>query len=129
VNEENLEKRASAQKTGETVTKTAELDATGAPKICKRPGCTTELSPTNKSGKCAKHFHWSETPKVRSSAGNGHAAAGLNGANGHAKPAGSETVIRDLPLDLVESRLARLFASMTIAEKTKIAQAFLSGEI
>lgn|GEM_PF-3696726 len=100
-----------------------EVPRSSPARICKRPGCTTELGMKNKSGKCSKHFHWNETAKARPSSGNGHAPARGSGANGHAPTAG------DRPRDLIASRLDRVFASMTIADKEKIAAAWLRGEI
>jgi len=41
---------------GVTTMKTPETDANIAPKICKRPGCETQLSPRNRVGLCPPMF-------------------------------------------------------------------------
>ncbi len=119
---------------------TREPGETVLPKTCKRPGCTTKLGPLNRSGRCSKHFHWKATGRSRSTRRIGHASTGSNGANGHGSTAGNGTAGTDStgsvanmvpgrPRDLVESRIDRLFRSMTIAEKVIIAESWLKGEI
>jgi hypothetical protein len=127
-----------------------ETHAAIAPKICARPGCTTELGPFNKSGKCASHFHWREPApaKERSTAGNGHAAARSNGSNGHAVTTGDAVAPKatngsngangrrksieatpDLAGAFVEDRVDRLILSLPAVDKVKIATAWLQGKL
>jgi hypothetical protein len=123
-----------------------ETHATTAPKKCRRPGCTTEIGPRNRSGLCARHFHWREAGKRRSSAGDSHVAPRSAGANGHARTAGDGAVtqakngsngaardpvesFQELGREFVEDRLDRLILGLTVAEKTRIATAWMRGEI
>jgi len=118
-----------------------ETHAPVATRICKRPGCTTELGPKNESGLCGPHFHWKGTGKPRSNGSNGHAAAGSNGTNGHARTApndvgpkatdGSNGVHAQLEVipDLAADRVDRLISSLPIADKTRLAFAWLTGAI
>jgi hypothetical protein len=130
---------------------TSPAAASVAPRICIRPGCTRELGPTNKSGKCARDFHWNETPKARPIAGDSHPAGRSNGTNGHAprvdegavsrvingtrrkKTAVGIQIVAPAPAAGVsqfdEERLNRLILSLTIPEKSKIAAAWLNREI
>jgi hypothetical protein len=113
------------------------------PRICIRPGCASELGRLNRSGRCSKHFHWQEPGKVLS-AGNGHGSARSNGTNGHARAAvegvepkatnstGAAKI--DAPsLDpaggFLEARLDRLLLNLPAADKSRIAQQWLRGEI
>lgn len=126
---------------------TLKTDAKTAPKICIRPGCGNPLGRLNRSSRCSKHFHW-QRPRKDLSAGNGHATARSNGTGGHletpvdgigSKPvsrgakAESETksleVISDLADGFIEERLDRLILSFPIADKAKIATAWLKGEL
>jgi hypothetical protein len=119
-----------------------------ATKMCSRPGCTTELGPKNKSGRCSSHFHYGEAGKNQAkSAGNGHAAASSAGANGtHTGPlivapraaSGSEgangrservETVPDRAGDFREDRLDKLILSLPFADKAKIAAAWLRGSL
>jgi hypothetical protein len=97
---------------------------TSSARICEHPECETVLGSTNLSGRCAKHFHWKGTSKARSNRGNGHAAANAVRGNGST----AENGVAD-ERELVATRLDRLFASMTVADKCKLAEAWLRGEI
>jgi hypothetical protein len=128
--------QTATEKNGEAVKK----------RICKKPNCTTELGPGNRSGNCRAHCHYGE-PKAGRSNGNGHRAARPEGANGHAdKERGAttpkaangsngstrrhESVGTGPDIDSIrEDRLDRLILSLTIADKAKIAAAWLRGEI
>ena len=62
--------------------------------------------------------------------GNGHAPANAQGANGHAMTAETEDSPNLDPAgDLVERRLDRLFSGMPIEDKSRIAAAYLRGDI
>jgi len=116
-----------------------------ATRICARPGFTTPLGPRNRSGKCAARFRY-EPGKSRSG-GNAHVAASSAGENGTStRPlivapraaGGSEgtngrpesvEAIADLAGGFREDRLNRLILGVTIADKAKIAAAWLKGEI
>jgi hypothetical protein len=126
----------------ETKSQTTSTHPPAATRICKRPGCTTQLGPNNESGKCAAHFHWTEkgTEKRSSNGGNGHA----NGTNGHAHTASHDVVpkagngsngtngaakkIETLP-ELAADRVDRLILSLPVADKTRLAVAWLTGAI
>jgi hypothetical protein len=153
-NDVNSEKPASEQKSGVTTMKTPETDTNTAPKICAKPGCTIELGPKNRSGKCAAHFHWTAPGERTSSAGNGHAAASssahaANGSarktngNGHAaSPANgsngaaisgsgmktSREVAAVLP-ELAADRVDQLLATLPAGDKERLARAWLSGTV
>ena len=108
---------------------TSQTRAPAATRICERPGCTTELGALNRSGRCAAHFHWKGTEKRSSSAGNGHPAAGngiepkaTNGSNGVHVPL---EVIPDLAADRVD----QLILSLPVADKTRLALAWLTRAI
>jgi hypothetical protein len=106
-------------------------------RVCKRPGCTTELGPKNRIGLCRRHVRWTGAGEVRSSIGNEHAASRSNGhdrtaGNGRAAANGEAKIAETTPdpaRDLVASRLDHLFASLTTADKAQIADAWLRGEI
>jgi hypothetical protein len=145
------EKPANEQKSGVTTMKTPETDPISTPKtICARPGCTVELSGRNASGCCRAHARWRDRT---SSAGNGHAAAGSNGApraahaagngaraaangsakkngsNGHAAtPAGSNGAAEGLP-ELAADRVDQLLATLTAGDKARLALAWLRGTL
>lgn len=117
----------------ETKSQTTSPPAPAATRICKRPGCTTELGPKNESGKCALHFHWTDKRSSSSSAGNGHARTafddvvpkatkGSNGTNGTAKR------IETLP-DLAADRVDQLLLNLPIADRTRLALAWLTRAI
>jgi hypothetical protein len=147
-NDVNSEKPASEQKSGVTTMKTPETDTNIAPKICAKPGCTIELGPKNRSGKCAAHFHWTAPRERTSSANNGHAVASSNGAangsakktngsnghssaptNGHAAaPAGSNGAAAVLP-ELAADRVDQLLATLPAGDKERLARAWLSGTV
>jgi hypothetical protein len=141
-NDAELRKPASEQKSGVTSMKTPETDTNIAPKICAKPGCTIELGPKNRSGKCAVHFHWTAPGERTASAGNGHAAASssahpaANGSarktngNGHAaSPAnGSNGAAAVLP-DLAPDRVDQLLATLTAGDKARLALAWLRREL
>ena len=126
---------------GVTTMKTPETDANIAPKICKRPGCETQLSSRNRVGLCPRHVRWTGTSEQPPNAGNGHAAAAANGsgpkANGHALKApheasppangtnGAAAVLPELALDRVD----HLIASIPAADKARLAFAWLKGEL
>jgi len=134
-------KPASEPKSGVTTMKTPEPDPISTPKkICARPGCTVELSSENTCGRCRAHVRWKDRT---SSASNGHAAAGSNGAhaaangsatktngsNGHAEtPAGSNGAAAVLP-DLAADRVDQLLATLTAGDKARLALAWLRGEL
>jgi hypothetical protein len=111
------------------------------PRVCEHPDCDRELGPLNRSGRCGKHFHWKRTAKARSSPGVRQVAAGSNGANGHApepervsgSTAGTEArsveIFAPRPTVIREDRVDRLLVSLPLAEKTRIVQAWLSGEL
>ena len=117
-----------------------------ATRICARPGCTTVLGKTNRSGKCASHFHY-EPEKSRSS-GSGQVAASSAGTNRHRSPGadgiapkaanGSEgangrseslEAAVDLAGEFREDRLNQLLLSLTAADKARIATLWLSGRL
>jgi hypothetical protein len=118
-------------------------------RICNRPGCTIELGPLNRSGRCTRHFHWKATGKGRSSADNGHLAARSDGDVGYARKTrsgnGSRPAVNvgdgangratrtgtvpGLAGNVIEERLNRLITGFTMADKAKIATAWLKGEI
>jgi len=125
-----------------TVEKTVEQEngAAVTTRICAKPGCTTEIGPKNRSGRCGPHFHWK--PGTRRSTGNVHVTARSTGTNGHAAetddaaampPNGSDgkhdrvEPVADLAGDFRVDRLDRLILSLTVAEKSKIASAWLCG--
>jgi hypothetical protein len=145
----NSEKPASEQESGVTTMKTPETDANIAPKICKRPGCETQLSSRNLVGLCPRHVRWTAPgERVASSPAptNGHAHAHApgngngvgNGAkgvqkngNGHAKadheaPANGAAAV--LPA-LAADRVDHLIANLPAADKEKLAFAWLKGEL
>jgi hypothetical protein len=68
------------------------------------------------NGKRNKHNGHAPTPT------NGHAAPPANGN-------GAAAVLPDLAGDFIEQRLNRLFFSLPVAEKSRIAQQYLRGEI
>jgi hypothetical protein len=122
---------------------TSQAHAPAAIRVCERPGCTTELGALNRSGRCAAHFHWKGTAKPRSNGSNGHAAAGSSGTNGHARTApddvgpkagnesnghGSRESIASIP-ELAADRVDRLILSLPVADKTRLAVAWLTGAI
>ena len=125
--------------------KTPETDTNIAPKMCAKPGCTIELGPKNRSGKCAAHFHWTAPGERTSSSGNGHAVASssahaaANGSarktngNGHAaSPAngnGAAAVLPELASDFLEERLDRLLLNLPAADKSRICQQWLRGTL
>jgi len=124
------EKPASEPKSEVDDMKTPETDAKVAPLICKRPGCTVELSGANRVGLCRAHVRYQDR-------GNGHAAAhapgnGSNGSakgNGHAKANGANgaaAVAGDFP-ELALDRVDHLIASIPAADKARIALAWLKG--
>jgi hypothetical protein len=118
-----------------------ETHAPVAAKICKRPGCTTELGPKNESGKCAAHFHFKLPEERTSSAGNGHPAAGSNGAhkagngiepkatngNNGAKN-GAAKKIETFP-ELAADRVDQLILNLPAAEKNRLALLWLTRAI
>jgi hypothetical protein len=128
--------------------KTLQTSAVIAVKMCERPGCSAELGPLNRSGRCARHFHWKQPGKQRPIAGNGHMTAGAAVVKGYARKApdviarkatdesngdhvgvkGSETA-SDLSRGFTEDRVNRLLLSFSAADKAKIAAAWLRGEI
>jgi hypothetical protein len=140
---DDSEKSASEQKSGVTM-KTPETDTNIAPKICAKPGCTIELGPKNRSGKCALHFHWTAPGERTSSAGNGHAVASSSGAhaaangsarkshgsNGHAPTNGNGASGRlEVIPDLDATRVDEFIASLTPPTKAKIVTLYLRGEL
>jgi hypothetical protein len=138
-NEGNSEKAANEPESEVKVPKTLEKDSKDAPKLCKRPGCETQLSPRNSVGLCQKHVRWTAPgERVASSAAptNGHAHAhapgnGSNGSakgNGHAKANGSNgaAAVADFP-ELALDRVDHLIASIPAADKARIALAWLKG--
>jgi hypothetical protein len=142
-------------KSGVTTMKTPETDTNIAPKICAKPGCTTELGPKNRSGKCADHFHWKAPGERASIAGNGHAIAAStddtkagngtgNGGNGHALEATqdapapqngsngaakSAAIVPDLAVLFLEERLDRLLLNLPATDKSRIVESWLRGSI
>jgi len=55
------------QESGVKMQNTPETDAIIAPKICKRPGCETQLGPKNRIGLCPRHVRWTGTSEERPS--------------------------------------------------------------
>jgi len=120
---------------------TTQAHESGSARVCEHPECDREVGPLNRSGRCAKHFHWKGTGKARSSPGARHASAGSNGANGQASETasvnGSATIDADRPTDhlapiptaIREDRADRVILSWSLAEKTRIVQAWLAGEL
>ncbi len=122
-------------------------DAPAAARVCAKPDCETPLGPKNRIGLCPRHVRWRGTRDERSSAGNGHAVAGLNGANGQAHetddaaptPANGsngssgrqENVeeIADLAGAFREDRLNRLILSFPATTKAQIAKLWLRGAL
>jgi hypothetical protein len=134
-NEDNSGKTANeSQDEGKTMPN-AESDT--PKKFCARPGCTVELSSENTCGRCRAHVRWQDRT---SSAGNGHAAAGSNGAhaaaNGSAKkthgsngraaaPANGNGAAAVLP-ELAADRVDQLLATLSARDKSKLALAWLT---
>jgi hypothetical protein len=111
--------KASEQESGVTTMKTPETDANVTPKLCKRPGCETVLSPRNVAGLCRAHVRYQQTAERTSSNGNGHAAAATNGSakgNGHAN-------------GVLEDRLDKLILSIPASAKAAIIDAWIRGVI
>jgi hypothetical protein len=111
-------------------------------RICKKPGCTTPLASTNRSGRCSSHFHWKGT--THGNTGKAHGSARSNGTNGHGLTLPDEVRLRigdecnktersiearvpDFAGEFVEARLNQLILSLSIADKAKIATAWLKG--
>jgi len=114
------------QKSEATTVKTPETDVNVTPKLCKRPGCETQLSPRNSVGLCQKHVRWTAPgERVASSAAptNGHAPG-----NGQAKANGSNGAAAVLP-ELALDRVDHLIASIPAADKARLAFAWLKGEL
>jgi hypothetical protein len=105
-------------------------------RICAKPDCGAQLASANRSGRCARHFHWKGTD--RSNTGKPHGSARSSGSNGHtltpqaelesnAIARGVDAGVPDLSGKFVESRLNKLILSLSIADKAKIATAWLKG--
>jgi hypothetical protein len=147
----NSEKPASEQESEVNVPKTLETDANIAPKICKRPGCTIELSSRNEVGLCRSHVRWTAPgERAASSAAptNGHAHAhahapgngngvgnGANGVhkagNGHARadreaPANGSNGAAAAGSNLDPDRVDQLLATLSAQDKSKLALAWLT---
>ena len=118
-----------------------ETHAPVAAKICKRPGCTTELGPKNESGKCAAHFHFKLPEERTSNGGNGHASTGSNGAhkagngivpkatNGSNGANGAAKKIETALPELAADRVDQLILSLPVAERSRLALAWLTRAI
>ena len=120
------EKPASEVESEEKMPELRENSTETAPKLCKRPGCETQLSPRNSVGLCQKHVRWTAPgERVASSAAptNGHAPG-----NGHAKANGSNGAAAVLP-ELALDRVDHLIASIPAADKARLAFAWLKGEL
>lgn len=119
-----------------------------APKMCRRPGCDRKLGSGNTIGLCARHVRWTPPVERSSSAGNGHAAAAGKGViarangksdtgNGHAieadqaasTPKNGSNGAAELAGDFLEERLDRLLLNLPAADKSRICQQWLRGEI
>jgi hypothetical protein len=108
-----------------TMETSTEIHEAGPARICAKPDCGTPLSAMNKSGKCAKHFHWNEAPKARPNATIKAPAEG-NETSGHATDIRRPTAIDPR---VREDRINQLIVSWSLADKTRIVQAWLAGEL
>jgi hypothetical protein len=118
-----------------------ETQAPTAPRICERPGCGRTLSAENKIGRCRRHVRWNAASSDSASPGARHASAGSNGTNGHppepasangsapVNEARSVEISAPLPRVIREDRVDRLLLSLPLADKTRIATAWLAGEL
>ena len=113
------------QKSEATTVKTPETDVNVTPKLCKRPGCETQLSPRNSVGLCQKHVRWTAPgERVASSAApHAHAHAPGNGSNGSAEKANGHANA------LLEDRLDKLILSFPASAKAKIIDSWIRGAI
>jgi len=116
------------EKSMETKPQTTSTHPPAATRICEHPNCSTELGALNRSGRCAAHFHWKGTEKRSSSSSNGHAAASSSGTNGHARATCTAKRIETLP-DLAADRVDQLILSLPVADKTRLAIAWLTRAI
>jgi len=105
----------------------AATNAKTAGRVCPVAGCAAPLASTNLSGFCQHHFHRSDRGAKNGAHKNGAPLpATVKAGNG-----GAELGLHrgDLTLTFKPDRLDRLFLSLPVEEKAKLAGAWLRGVI